>query len=170
MGRIIRPYNNRLKFGRMHPIGPQNDLADHGGHMGIRPASSSHFNSDTAIRQRVKTSPIGRPAPMAPAAPVMTEGFPITMSDFSGQITVGGQIQLAIFQNSLRQRLIVINPDTALEILYVMYKNTPHSKIPLIPGDLWEDNANQIPTDEIYVVAATTGHAYGAYEGVPAAI
>jgi hypothetical protein len=168
MMRILRP-NNRLKYGNIHPVGPQNDLADEIV-TPLRPASSSHFNSDNAIRQAVKNAPIRQPAPMAPAAPVMTEGFPITMTDFSGKIVVGGRVQLAIFQNSVRQRLIVINPDTAIEILYVMYKNTPHSRIPLIPGDLWEDNANQIPTDEIYVVANTTGHAYGAYEGVPAAI
>lgn len=168
MANIIRP-ETQFKYSRMRRIGPQTDLPVRAATMPIHPgASDSRFNPSIAIRQRIRNAQMTPTPPLAPAAPVMAEGYPITMVPYGASILVGGTPQLAIFQNNLRQRFVISNPDTAPGVLHFFFKNTPNNPISLIPAQTWDDDSGRTPIDEIWIVSATTGHVFSAYEGVPA--
>lgn len=83
--------------------------------------------------------------------------------DHSGAIAVGGTPQIAIPANALRAGFIVSAPDTNPETLY-MKLGVGGGQISLVPGASYE-TGNNIWMGDIYVVAASNGTAYTAYEG-----
>lgn len=90
---------------------------------------------------------------------------PVTVTgptDASGTITLGGTAQLLFALNAARKRFVICNPSTATEILQFAYGNTGHY-ISLPPGMTWVEADFSVSGDAIYVVGATTGHAFTAY-------
>lgn len=83
-------------------------------------------------------------------------------TDASGTITLGGTAQQLFAVNAARQRFIISNPSTATEVLQFAYGNTGHY-INLPPGTTWDEGDFSVSGDAIYIVAATTGHAFTAY-------
>lgn len=88
---------------------------------------------------------------------------PATPTDNSGTIVAGGTPQVQIAANANRIGILISNPDTEIETLYMMF-GAGGGPIPLLPGATYESGIVDWLGD-IYVVAATTGHAVTAYEG-----
>lgn len=159
----MRQFRGRERFG------PQSDIPQQNPPLG-KPYNN-RLQADQAVMQQQKERP-GQHAPpltLRGLEVVRLAGYPVTMVDRGGIIAASGVPQLIIPQNSARQRLFVVNPDTAIETLYVTFKNTT-SAIPLPPGGVLEEESPLIITDEIWAYAPTIGHVYWAYEGVPQAI
>jgi hypothetical protein len=95
--------------------------------------------------------------------PVTTEPYVASDTDHSTTIITGGTPQIAIGANASRKGFTLANPDTATETLYYMYGSGTAGKIPLGPGQTYESGPI-VSGQSIYVVAATTAHAYTAYE------
>lgn len=91
--------------------------------------------------------------------------YGVTDVDHSTTITTGGTAQVAIAANSSRKRFIISNPDTATETLYMYYASGSNGPIALTPAMTWDENGTSVDKQAIYVKAATTGHAFTAYEG-----
>lgn len=85
-------------------------------------------------------------------------------NDHSGTIAVGGTAQLVIPANTNRKGFLISNPDTATETLYIMLGAAANGRIPLVPGATYE-SGNPFWAGGVYLVAATGGHAFTAYEG-----
>lgn len=84
-------------------------------------------------------------------------------TDGSGTIAAGGTAQQVFAVNATRKRFIISNPSTATEVLSFTYGASTHF-IDLAPGQTWDEADNSISGDAIRVVAATTGHAFVAFE------
>lgn len=84
-------------------------------------------------------------------------------TDGSGTITVGGTAQQIFAADAARKRFIISNPSTATEVLSFTYGASTHF-IDLAPGQTWDEADNSISGDAISVVAATTGHAFTAFQ------
>lgn len=87
-----------------------------------------------------------------------------TATNGSGTITTGGTKQSALAANASRKRFILANPDTATETLYFSYQSANGvANIPLAPGMIWDEGNITVVGAQLYVEAATTGHAYTLY-------
>lgn len=89
-------------------------------------------------------------------------------TDRSGTITVGGTSQQLAAANAARRYLIVQNPPTATENLYINFTtaaSTGAGSIGLIPGSAYTMESDFINTEAVTVIAATTGHVFTAKEG-----
>ncbi|HEY6019841.1 MAG TPA: DUF1859 domain-containing protein [Candidatus Paceibacterota bacterium] len=84
--------------------------------------------------------------------------------DRSGTIALGGTRQQLLAANASRKRWLVSNPSTATEILQISYVTNVAGLIDLQPGATWSETDASVSGDEIWVVAATLGHAFTAYE------
>lgn len=99
------------------------------------------------------------------ALPVSTKPFDIvSMNDDGGTITVGGTVQALFPLNAVRKRFIIANPANATEILQFMLGTNTASRIDLNPGMIWDEANFSVYAGPIFIVAATTGHAFTAYE------
>jgi len=90
---------------------------------------------------------------------------PVTVSglvDGSSTITLGGTVQSALAANAARKYLSLSNPDTATETLYYCWGVNTAGKIALLPGATYESGSVCIG-DQLFVLGATTGHAYTLY-------
>lgn len=88
---------------------------------------------------------------------------PATPNDNSGTIVAGGTPQVQIAANANRIGILISNPDTETETLYIQF-GAGNGPIPLLPGMTYESGIVDWLGD-ILVNAATTGHAVTAYEG-----
>jgi hypothetical protein len=85
-------------------------------------------------------------------------------TDGSGTITAGGTVQALFPANAARKRLIISNPSSATEVLQFCYGISTAGRIDLPPGTTWNEAEMSTSGDEIFIVAATTAHAFTAYE------
>ena len=85
------------------------------------------------------------------------------LTDNSGTITAGGTRQSLFAANAARKRWILSNPSTATEILQFSIGTNTAGLIDLLPGQTWSEDGATVVGDQIFVVAATTGHAFTAY-------
>ena len=91
-----------------------------------------------------------------------------TLTDRSGTITTGGTAQNAIGVNASRNYLLIRNPVTATEDLWVSLVGTATAASPsirLTPADFLIFECGFIATNAASVIAATTGHAFTCWEG-----
>lgn len=91
-----------------------------------------------------------------------------TLTDRSGTITSGGTAQSLAGSNASRKYLLIVNPITATEPLYVNFTTTAVAGSPSIglnPGDSFVMENGFVSTEAISVIAATTSHTYTAKEG-----
>lgn len=85
------------------------------------------------------------------------------LTDASGTIAVGGTRQVLFAASPTRQRWILSNPDTATETLYFCFTLITAGLIPILPGASWDESGSSIVGDGVWVVGATTAHAFTAY-------
>lgn len=83
--------------------------------------------------------------------------------DRSGTITAGGVRQQLLAANISRKRWLVSNPSTATEILQISYATNVAGLIDILPGATWSETDASVSGDQIWIVAATLGHAFTAY-------
>lgn len=88
----------------------------------------------------------------------------VVLTDISGTITVGGTAQVLAAANPARQRLQINNPSTATESLSIMYGVDTAGKWEIPKGTNWIE-PDPVSSQEIWIEAPTTGHAFTAYEG-----
>lgn len=81
----------------------------------------------------------------------------------SGTIAAAGVPQQLLAANISRKRWLVSNPSTATEILQISYVTNVAGLIDLLPGATWSETDASVSGDEIWIVAATLGHAFTAY-------
>jgi hypothetical protein len=94
---------------------------------------------------------------------VLVSSIPGTLigpQDLSGTIAAGGTAQSLITLNPSRKRWQLSNPSTATEILQFMYVTGASGRTDLAPGQTWVEDGSSTSGDAIFVVAATTGHAF----------
>lgn len=89
----------------------------------------------------------------------------VLMTDVSGTITAGGTPQLLLAADPTRKRFTITNPSAATEVLQFAFGASGNGKIDIPAGTTWDENDNEISQQAIYIVAATTGHAFTAYKG-----
>lgn len=87
------------------------------------------------------------------------------MVDGTGTITAGGTAQLLFAANTSRKRFLVQNPSTASEILLLRFGSNTAGPIELPIGTTWDESNFTVFSGDVYIQAATTGHAFTAYEG-----
>ena len=90
-----------------------------------------------------------------------------TYTDRSGSIATGGTSQTAMAANATRKKLLVQNPPTATENLYMNFTaaaSSAASSVAMVPGAAYEESGNSITTEAVTINAATTGHVYTAKE------
>jgi hypothetical protein len=90
------------------------------------------------------------------------------LTDRSGTITAGGAAQNAVGTNATRRYLLVRNPKSATESLWLSLVGTAAAASPsleLAAGDAFVAEHNLIPTNAVSVFALTTGHAFTVWEG-----
>lgn len=87
-----------------------------------------------------------------------------TITNDSTTITTGGTVQTLFVANLSRQRFIVSNPSNATEVLQIIFGATTNGRIDLLPGATWDESNFSVYAGVVYVVAATSGHAFTAYE------
>lgn len=98
---------------------------------------------------------------------VNVNATPVTVSNptvHSGTITTGGTPQTLMVANAARKRFVISNPSTATEVLQFAFGAAANGYINLTPGTTWNDADFSVSGDLIVVNAATTGHAFTAYE------
>lgn len=83
--------------------------------------------------------------------------------DASGAIVAGGTRQVLLAANPARKRWMLSNPSTATEILQFSYVSNTGGLVDLPPGATWIEADQSVSGDEIWVVGATTAHAFTAY-------
>jgi hypothetical protein len=106
-------------------------------------------------------------APLISNGGLNVNATPVDVSsptDASGTITTGGTPQQVLASNANRKRFIISNPSTATEVLSFCYGASGAGKIDLNPGMSWNEADFSISADAIFLVAATTGHAFTVYE------
>ena len=95
--------------------------------------------------------------------------------DRSGSITSGGTSQALMAANSARRRLVIQNPGSstsqgivAAESLFINFSGPASSSkgnsIELLSGGSYDSDSGPCTTEQINVVAVTTGHQYFAKE------
>lgn len=95
--------------------------------------------------------------------------------DRSGKVTTGGTSQVVMANNPIRRRLLIQNPVSvtsegigATENLFVNFSSPASStlgnSIELIPGGSYDTENGMCPTDQVTIVAATSGHQFLAKE------
>ena len=97
---------------------------------------------------------------------VNVNASPITVTgptDASGVITAGGTRQALFATNSTRKRWTLSNPSTASEVLQFSFVSNTGGLIDLPPGTTWNEADFTVSGDEVWIVGATTGHAFTAY-------
>jgi len=98
------------------------------------------------------------------ALTVSSKPFPIQgLTDASSVIAAGGTPQIVIPASATRERWTLSNPSTATEVLQFSWGAAGNGKVDLLPGMIWDESGSSIVGDAVYVVAATTGHAFTAY-------
>jgi len=85
-------------------------------------------------------------------------------ADASGAIAAAGVRQVLLAANGARKRWSLTNPSTATEVLQFSYVTNVAGLIDLVPGDTWDESDASVSGDEIWIVAATMGHTFTAYE------
>jgi hypothetical protein len=87
-------------------------------------------------------------------------------TDHSGTIAVGGTSQVAIAANISRKKVIIQNPITESEVLYVNFGAAAGAgdSFEILPGGSYTEDGPQVSTQEIQVNAATGGHVFVAKE------
>jgi hypothetical protein len=87
-------------------------------------------------------------------------------TDYSGTIAVGGTSQAAIAANANRKKVIIQNPSTENEVLYVNFGAAAGAgdSFEILPGGSYTEGGAQVSTQEIQVNAATGGHVFVAKE------
>lgn len=86
-------------------------------------------------------------------------------TDRSGTITTGGTVQQLAAANSSRKKLIVHNPSTATEILQICFGVNTAGRIDIAVGaTVTFIDGVSVPLDAVFIVGATTAHAFKAYE------
>ena len=90
--------------------------------------------------------------------------------DRSGAITTGGASQQLAGANLNRKRLIVENPSTESESIFINFTApatvnlTTANSFEITPGGYWDSGANAVSLEAVNIVAATTGHKFIAKE------
>lgn len=83
--------------------------------------------------------------------------------DATATITAGGTRQSLFPADPARKRFLISNPVNATETLSFSYVSNTGGLIDLPPGTTWNEADLSTSGDEIWIVAATTGHAFTAY-------
>lgn len=81
----------------------------------------------------------------------------------SGTIVNGGTSQQVIAANAARKGLVIENPSSESESLFVEFgaaADTGGTSIELLPGGSLDQNARIVSTQSVNLNAATTGHKY----------
>lgn len=101
------------------------------------------------------------------AGPALAQVNRYNTTDKSGTITTGGVAQTAIAANIYRKVWCVQNPSTASEVLYVRLSGTASASTGTVlqAGQQACNQADSIDTGAVSVFAATTSHAFLAWEG-----
>lgn len=86
-------------------------------------------------------------------------------TDRSGTITVGGTGQVLMAANASRAQWTLQNPSTATEILQFSKVGLTGPWYDLIPGATASENGITIYQGSMWIIAATTAHAFTADEG-----
>jgi hypothetical protein len=81
--------------------------------------------------------------------------------DLSGTVTLGGTYQLVFPQAANRKGCLIQNPPTATEALNVRVGLTAVFVVP-VGGTFQCANGTMVVSDNIYVTAVTTSHAFSA--------
>lgn len=100
------------------------------------------------------------------ASRVNTRELPgnVILTDRSGTITAGGVGQILMAANATRLRWKLANPTTAAEILQYSYHSIAGPWYDLAAGQAI-DETECVSPQELFVIAATTAHAFTADEG-----
>lgn len=92
----------------------------------------------------------------------------LTYVDRSGSIAAAPTAQVLMAANSTRKTLLIQNPTTATETLWIRFTGTAaidgNTSWPLEPGDTWFESGSGVSTQAVSVCAATTGHVWRAME------
>ena len=102
---------------------------------------------------------------------VLIAGAPVTVTNYSLALTLGGTSQVAINANGARKRLLIMNPATAAgqgiagaESAFFNFGSAAGvnngTSFELLPAAAWDSAGGPIPTDSVTVNAATTGHRF----------
>jgi len=89
-----------------------------------------------------------------------------TYTDLSGTIAAGGTSQLLVAANADRQGLVIQNPSSAIESLFINFTadaTVDTDSFELLPGEKWTSNS----VEEVNIIAVTTGHVFIAKELLP---
>lgn len=97
--------------------------------------------------------------------PVITAPNNVALTDGSGTITTGGTVQPLFAANPTRKKLIISNPSTATEVLQFMFGAATAGRITLAIGANYISGDVTMENNSVFIVAATTGHAFTAYQG-----
>lgn len=95
--------------------------------------------------------------------PVITNPNNIALVDSSGTITTGGTAQQVLAANATRKKMIVFNPIAATETLFMMFGAGTAGQIGLAPGGSYTSDDVSEESNSLWLVAATTGHAFTVY-------
>lgn len=90
------------------------------------------------------------------------------ISDFSGSLVAGATSQELMPANTSRRYLLIINPSTATESLWIDFGTDAvvgSPSIELQPGGVFVMEGNFVSTDAINVIATTISHPFTAKEG-----
>jgi hypothetical protein len=93
-----------------------------------------------------------------------------TWIDRSGTVASGGMSQELAAADVSRSRIIVENPPSAMESLFINFtalaSTTLAGSIELTPGSSWGLSPGPVSTEQVNVTAATAGHAWFAKEWI----
>jgi len=142
----------------------------------ITPKDAPRFVASTNAGAVVGVILLNVPMPLTQTGPVTLQVANINpivtnMTDRSGNIAVGGASQQLAAANAVRRRILVENPSTAAESLFINFgaaasvngAATPDS-IEITPGGYFDSGNGPVDGRVINVVAATGGHKYIAKE------
>lgn len=91
------------------------------------------------------------------------------LTDRGTTITVGGTSQTLAAANATRRFLLIVNPPTETETLYVNFTSAAaanQTSVPLSPGgSMLMQSPGLVSNELVTVVAATTGHTVACKEG-----
>jgi hypothetical protein len=114
----------------------------------------------------IKVTVVSQPAPLPTVTTPVVVG---TLTDRSGTVTTGGTSQQLAAANPGRKYLLIENPTTATEALYVNFtaaaSTAGSSSISISPGgSLTMSAATYVSQEAVTVTATTTGHGFTAKE------
>lgn len=96
--------------------------------------------------------------------PVITNPNNVALADGSGTIAAGGTAQQLFAANPTRKMMIIQNPVAATETLQIMFGASNAGRLDLNPGGSYTADGETIENNSVFIVAATTGHAFTAYQ------